>query len=468
MSDDHDVSGRIDGYLAEGNYPSNFTREFAPAWVDAMLRARGVAPPRAPREPFALLDLGCGDGIGLVILAAAYPEGRFVGIDALPGHVAHGQSAAARLGIGNVSFRCALFSDVEDPAVPEYDYVTAQGVIAWVSAANREQVYRIAASHLRPNGVAVLGYNAMPWWKDVLVFQRMVLALSETKAGGAVARFDAAVAQLQAMRAAGASPFAEAFWNWFDSGRKTLPHSYFPHEYLNTHWAPQWSDQIAGAMAARGFALAGPGGVSRLREDFAFRAAQRRALGEIADPTARELAADIFSNDSFRIDIFARPVRTGLGRTGPAQARLDGWWAGMAAEADADFGCATPAGRLKFDNAAAHAILRGLEAGPQSLRALHAGCVGPTEADILNAADALFIAGLIAPAEPLAETPLAAALNAETACAARHGDGVQALVGPHGAFAINPRSIAAAFAGDAGALNGVRRLAAELGQAEVF
>jgi hypothetical protein len=374
--------------------------------------------------------------------------------------VAHGQAAAARLGIGNVTFRCALFSKVEDPAVADYDYVTAQGVIAWVSAANRDHVYRIAASHLRPDGVAVLGYNAMPWWKDVAVFQHLVMALAETETGGALARFDAAVAQLQAMRAAGASPLPEAFWTWFDTARKGLPHSYFPHEYLNTHWAPQWSDQVARAMAARGFVLAGPGAVSRLREDFAFRASERQALAGIADQTARELAADIFSNASFRIDIFARTARAGT-----AQAPLDGWWAATVAEADADYSCATPAGRLKFDNAAARAILRGLEAGPRSLRALHAGCAGPTEADILNAADALFTAGHIAPAEPPAAAPFADTLNAETARAARHGEGVKALAGPNGAFAVGGRSITAAYSGDAAALAAVRRLGVEIRQA---
>lgn len=455
------MSQRIDGYLAEEAYPSNFPREFAPAWIDAMLRCRGVAAPRGPRGPrgpFALLDLGCGDGMGLIVLAAAYPEGRFTGIDALPAHVAHGQTAAARLGIANVTFRCALFSEVEDPAVGDYDYVTAQGVIAWVSAANRGHVYRIAASHLRPDGVAVLGYNAMPWWKDAAVFQHMVLALAGTETGGTVARFDAAVAQLQAMRAAGASPFSESFWTWFDAARANLPSGYFPHEYLNTHWAPQWSDQIAGAMAARGFALAGPGGVSRLREDFAFRAAQRRALAGIGEPTARELAADIFSSASFRIDIFARTARAGTAQAGMGQTRLDGWWAGAVSEADADYACATPAGRLKFDNAAAHAILAGLEAGPQSLRALHARGGGGAEADILNTADALFTAGHIAPAEPPADAPLAGALNAEIAEAAARGTGVRALAGRHGAFGVSAEHIAAAFAGEAAALAKVKRL----------
>ena len=447
------MTADIDGYLAEDVYPSNFPREFSPAWIDAILRHRGTAPPRAPREPFALLDLGCGDGMGLIVLAAAYPEARFVGVDAMPAHVAQGQEAAARLGLGNVSFRCALFSDIEDAAAPDYDYVTAQGVIAWVSAANRDHVYRIAGSHLRPSGVAVFGYNAMPWWKDAAVFQHLVRTLAELETGPAEARFEAAVERVRAMGVAGVAAFSEPFWTWFDGARASLPRGYFPHEYLNAHWAPQWSDQVAGAMAPHGFVLAGLGGVSRLREDFAFRAGQRQALAGIADPTARELTADVFANASFRIDIFARTARPGQ-----AQPRLDGWWAATVAEAEAAYACATPAGRLRFDNAAAHTILKGLEAGPQSLRALHARGDGGTEADILNAADALFTAGHIVPAEPPGDAPFAAALNAEVAEAASRGGGVRAVVGRHGAFGAAADRITEAFAGDAEALAAMARL----------
>jgi SAM-dependent methyltransferase len=447
------TSADIDGYLAEDVYPSNFPREFSPAWLDAVLRHRGAGSPRAPRGSFDLLDLGCGDGAGLIVLAAAYPEGRFTGVDALPAHVAHGEALAARLGIDNVRFRCALFSEIEDPAAPEYDYVTAQGVIAWVSPANRAHVYRIAAGALRPDGVAVFGYNAMPGWKDIAVFQHMVRAMAQAETGPSGQRFEAAVERLRALHAAGAPVISDALWTWFDGARERLPPAYFQHEYLNTHWAPQWSDQVAAAMAVHGFALAGLANANRQRQDFAFRAAQRQALANIGDPVARELAADVFLQASFRVDVFAR-----AGRTGHQSARLDGWWAANVTEADATYACDTPAGRLKFDNLAARAILQALASGPQALRAVHAGGGAGTQADILNAADALFLAGHIAPAEPPAATPFAEALNADVARTAAQGGGVKALAGRHGAFAMPADRIAEAFARDGAARSAMARL----------
>ena len=72
---------RIDGYFAETVYPSLFHPAFAPPWSDAVLRQQGVEPPRGGRAPFRMADLGCGDGMGLIMLAAAYPEAQFTGID---------------------------------------------------------------------------------------------------------------------------------------------------------------------------------------------------------------------------------------------------------------------------------------------------------------------------------------------------------------------------------------------------
>src|SRR5688500_7907169 len=80
----------IDGYVADALYPSTFHPAFAPAWLDAILTWKRVRPPRRPRGPFTLVDLGCGDGAGLILLAAAHPEGRFLGVDGMAEHVARG------------------------------------------------------------------------------------------------------------------------------------------------------------------------------------------------------------------------------------------------------------------------------------------------------------------------------------------------------------------------------------------
>ena len=437
------VRETIEGYVLDDVYPSNFHREFTPNWIDAMLRHRGIAPPRAPGAPFALMDLGCGDGLALVVIAAAHPEGRFVGVDALPEHAALGERVAAECGVDNVTFRCARFADLADPPEPEFDYVTAQGVMSWVSAENQCHVRRIAASHLRPGGVAALGYNALPGWKDALAFQQMVRMLADEEKGGAVARFDAALGRIRALGAAGAASFSKTFMEWIDGMRARLPGSYFPHEYLNLYWTPHWSAEMIEAMAAFGFSYAATGRTDRLREDFCLKAAQRRELDRIANPLARETAADIFVHSSFRVDLYDRePSR----RPAPPDARLDGWWAAAIAADDAEYSCRTAAGTLKFDNEASHAIMRALEAGPAQLGPIQAEGEAGTAADVLNGADALFIAGHILPAGPPVDPPAARAVNAYVAAQVRAGAGTGVLAGRHGPMPLPVAAIAAATA----------------------
>ncbi len=426
----------IDGYVAEDVYPSTFQREFAPPWIDAMLRHKGLVPPRQGRSAFRLLDLGCGDGLGLIAMAAAHPEGEFLGIDAMAEHIEDAQATSKRIGLTNIQFRCARFSEVAPPTRPRFDYVTGQGLLAWISEENRRHVYRIAAEQLRPGGIACLGYNAMPGWRDMIAFQQIVRQLAEGRAGSPFERFSAALAQVKAMVAAGAPSLPQWLMEWIDGQIGRIPGNYFAHEYLNQHWGPLWSSQVIGPMAGHGFTYLGPSRLDRLREDLCTTRAQRGELAKIGDPSARETAADLFARASFRVDLYGCDVAP---IADPAQARLDGWWAARVAEADADYSWATAAGTLRFDNAAAHAILGGLAAGPRTLRSIHGQGGAGTIADILNTADALAISGQITPVDPPAIAPAAAPANAEFRARIAAGAGFDCQVGAHGAIPVAHR-----------------------------
>ena len=65
----------------------------APAWLDHVALVGGIEPP-ARRAGFAWCDLGCGQGITALILAATHPGGVFHGIDAMPWKTPPGWVAA--------------------------------------------------------------------------------------------------------------------------------------------------------------------------------------------------------------------------------------------------------------------------------------------------------------------------------------------------------------------------------------
>lgn len=74
-----------------------------------------------------VLDIGCGSGLALIEMAAAFPESRFVGYDISEESVGRAQQTAAQRGISNVSFKVQDVSQINTPEA--FDLITAFDVI---------------------------------------------------------------------------------------------------------------------------------------------------------------------------------------------------------------------------------------------------------------------------------------------------------------------------------------------------
>lgn len=414
----------LDGYVADSPYPSTFHPAFAPAWLDAILAWNHIRPPRGPRGPFTLVDLGCGDGAGLILLAAAHPEGRFLGVDGMAEHVARGRDLAAEIGLDNVELHCRSFADAADMPASEADYVVSQGVLAWVSPANQAALLDLAARMLRSGGVFCVGYNALPGWGAIAGFQRLVRALAQGHRGSSRERFEASLAQI---RAGGMVP--QAVLDWLQTDK--LPPNYFAQEYLNLYWLPLWSGDVIAAAAERDLIFAAQAAPSRLRPDFTLRKAWREALAAIADPAAREIAADLYTNCFYRSDIYTKGAPVPLAADEACALRLEQVWASLHGSKDVQYEARTAAGRVGFANEAARAILARLEEGPAPLGEV---CdIAP--ADLLNTIDALHLAGLVVPLNPPAALPHAASANRRLA-GALAGSSKNARVGKNGVVVV--------------------------------
>ena len=423
-----DRSAGLDGYVADSLYPSSFHASFAPPNVDAMLAHAGIASPRGrgPRSPFTMVDIGCGDGVGLILNAAAHPEGHFIGIDGNPGHVARGAAMAAEIGLDNIELHHQYFNAaLAEQAGGAADYVQCQGVLAWVSETNRGHVLDLAAHMLKPGGVFAVGYNCLPGWTPMVAFQQMFWTLADGLPGTPTQRFETALEQLRAT-----GIFEASQWEWIDGMRGRLPTDYFAHEYLNRHWTPLWSGAVLEAATERGLALAGQARQNRLRADFARKVAWRDIVPTIATPAACECALDLLTRNWFRTDLFVKQPCSQLSRTAQVEARMRGWWSATHPAGEASFEAQTAAGTIRFDNDAARAILGTLENGPQPLTSV----AGIGQADLFNALDALFMAGEVAPADPPAAVPLAAATHA--ALLRQDAGTVNGAVSPHGVVGI--------------------------------
>lgn len=418
---------RVDGYVSDIPYVSAFHRYFSPATTDAVLLAGRVPPPRAKglRTPFTYVDLGCGDGVGLAMLAATHPEGRFIGIDASRTHVNRGRKLARQWGLTNFELRHETFA--ESTLSVDADYVVAQGVLAWVSRENQTALLNLADRLLKPGGAFSVGYNCVPGWIERTRLQRFLRIMADTLPGPSSERFRNA---LDMARSTEAVSYATV--SAIDAELKSANANYHAHEYLNQHWQPLWPGTVLAAIESRGLSHVSDAQERGLPDEFRFSAAQLRKLNRIDGLYDREDAGAIFRNTGFRVDVFVKGAGRRLSTARHRELSLNSWWMAQYATNYPGLGFDAAGGELPADKRAARAIMDALFNAPSQLRTLTAF----TAETLVSAAEALFAQHYIAPAEPLAVVPAGAAVNSWLdAESSRTRKAINARVGEHGILA---------------------------------
>jgi ubiquinone/menaquinone biosynthesis C-methylase UbiE len=120
---------------------------FDAALVHATLPLVADLPARL-EQGIDVADVGCGSGHAINLMAAAYPNSRFVGFDFSAEGVAAGRHEAAAKGLGNARFEERDVSTLQGP--PIYDLVTSFDSIH--DQAHPDQVLRAIFEMLKPGG----------------------------------------------------------------------------------------------------------------------------------------------------------------------------------------------------------------------------------------------------------------------------------------------------------------------------
>ena len=189
-----------------------------------------------------------------------------------------------------------------------------------------------------------------------------------------------------------ASPMAQ---RWRDHAG-AIDLAYLAHEVMAPHWEPCSVADVRTELASIGLRPVGSATLVQNYDRFMLGRAARGILAGIDDPDARELARDVFINQSFRRDVY---IRGGHRIAEPERSRRlmnSSFYLSVPVDS-VEYGFSTPAGSVKFDNRAARLIARELEAGPRPLADL---AVPETSAqDILANAVALTAASTLWPVE---------------------------------------------------------------------
>ncbi|AKU99744.1 Methyltransferase [Labilithrix luteola] len=291
-------------YVDDVPYVRHFIADLAPARLRLIAALEGVAPP--PAEDFDYCELGCAHGDTLAALAAANPEGRFLGIDLSAAHVASAKKLARDGALENVGFLERDFEALLDDDIGEFDYVVAHGVLSWVSADKRKALIEFAHRKLKPGGLLFVSYNAMPGWAAVEPLRQLLLFPSGA-GGSSLDRARSGLAFAQSMLDAKAEYFAKnpSAVEMLETMTKAgLP--YVVHEYLHEHWVPMYFARVAWEMAASGLAYVGSQPAHQAFRELALPATLEKSLASITDRISFESLKDFAINEFFRRDVFVR------------------------------------------------------------------------------------------------------------------------------------------------------------------
>ncbi len=138
-------------YVTDVPYVRAFENDLSPSRLRLVAALNGFAPP--PADDFDYCELGSAHGDTTATLAAAYPRARFVGVDINADHIASANRLAARGDLANIRFLLEDFEDVKRGALPDFDFITAHGVMSWISPPKRKALIDFAAAKLKPGGL---------------------------------------------------------------------------------------------------------------------------------------------------------------------------------------------------------------------------------------------------------------------------------------------------------------------------
>jgi SAM-dependent methyltransferase len=298
-----------EGYVTDLQYVAAFCREQSPAILRLACLLNGVET--APESgSFTYCDLGCGEGLTALILAAAHPEARFYGVDFNPAHVMRARGIAKAAALSNVEFLERSFEDLPDESLPEFDFITLHGVYSWISPELRQSIVRFIGRRLKPGGIVYIGYNAMPGWTSGLAVQRLLHDLGTQAHGHSDQKILWATSILEKLKDAQAVSFVgnevvDRIIELRNRGRIR----YLAHEYLNDHWHPMYHADVAREMSAAKLLYVGSADLLLNFQQFLVTPGQQELIDGLDDTTLKETVRNLCAPLSFRQDVFIRGVR---------------------------------------------------------------------------------------------------------------------------------------------------------------
>ena len=292
-------------YTQDVEFNSGFDALQTPVHMFTAAALCGAVAARIDR-PFRYMDLACGNGLTLALLADAYPHGEFVGIDINPDHVARAKERADRASLANVTFHQGDVQDLDAGTYAKFDYVAASGVYSWIDPERRAKLRQFVAGIANDGGLIYLDYSSQPGMAQTAPLYRILRDLGKNFAGSSAERLTQAARAADQMRTDGARFFE---YNPIAAARlETIlqnPPEDEAHEVFNLQENGFWSSEVISDMEGDGCNFLASAG---LHQNLPLLTGRPDAMEPFADLSVAQQQAsfDILWNVHQRRDIFVK------------------------------------------------------------------------------------------------------------------------------------------------------------------
>ena len=310
--------GSATGYSVDVQYGSIFSPFQAPSLIALTALVGGFNFDCS--APFTFLDIGCGDGTSAMMIAAAYPHARVIGIDLNPNHIECAVEDAKSGQIDNATFHLADIAHLADLDLGVVDMVTVAGLYSWLDRGRRQHLIRTVSERLRPGGLLHLHYASQPGSAQTDALHRAMRILAP-KTGGSVEQLDGALAALRPAAQLGMKFFER---NPLAAARAQSIINGVPaneaHDVMNHQDGGLWFSDVDEDLTVAGFRHVGDTDQAvdtpELHQTNALGEALRRPRGP-----GRETLKDLVLNRASRQDVFVRLPGTSVESPGDSPHR---------------------------------------------------------------------------------------------------------------------------------------------------
>jgi trans-aconitate methyltransferase len=259
--------------------------------------------------------LGCGQGLSTNIFASCHPDGQFHGIDFNRTHIQGARELSRQARLANTTFWEASFDDLGKLALPEFDFITLNGVYSWVNADNRKHIVDFIRCKLKVGGVVYVSYNSLPGWSPVAPIRQLLISCAGKESGTLEEQINASIEFVERLKSMNLSyfntnPSAAGFFELISN----FSRNYLAHEYFNENWVLFYHSDVVKDFVSAQMTFVGSATFVDNFDFLRFSPEEQQLLNGIADPVLKETVKDFAVNQRFRRDVFTN-VRKQLSQT---------------------------------------------------------------------------------------------------------------------------------------------------------